>query len=145
MVDVGDKAITKRIAVAEGYVVLGEMIMQQMRENGFSGKKGPIDQTAIVAGIMGAKRTSELIPMCHPLALDNCKISIEAVDSERLKITCTATCTGKTGVEMEALTGVSVAALTIYDMCKALSHDIEIGPIYLAAKSGGKSDYAKTK
>lgn len=144
MVDVGEKQITKRVAVAEGYVVLSESIMQQLQENGFSGKKGPIDQTAIVAGIMGAKRTSELIPMCHPLVLDNCKITIEAADNSRLKITCTATCTGKTGVEMEALTGVSVSALTIYDMCKALSHDIEIGPIYLASKSGGKSDFVRS-
>ena len=143
MVDVGKKEVTQRIAVAVGFVFLGEHVMQQLQENGFSGKRGPIDQCAIVAGIMGAKRTSELIPMCHLIALDNCKITIEAIDNERLKLECTVSCTGKTGVEMEALTGVSVAALTIYDMCKALSHAIEIGPIYLAKKHGGKSDFER--
>src|SRR5690606_5912935 len=102
--------------------------------------KGPVFQTAIIAGIMAAKKTSELIPLCHPLPLDDCKIAIRLEGTEAI-IECSAACHHKTGVEMEALTGASIAALTLYDMCKALSHHIVIGEISLIEKSGGKSDF----
>jgi len=105
-------------------------------------KKGPVFDTARLAGIMGVKKTSELIPLCHPLSLNRIDVDIELRGSAAV-IDCTVGCTGKTGVEMEALTGASIAALTIYDMCKALTHDIVIGPTELIAKSGGKSDYVK--
>ena len=98
-------------------------------------------QTAILAGIMAAKKTSDLIPLCHPLPLDNCKIDIEPLENQRVKILCSATTDHKTGVEMEALTGASVAALTLYDMCKALSHDIRIVDTRLISKTGGKRDF----
>ena len=138
MVDVGDKAVTKRIATAETRVRFPADVAHALRTQGFSTSKGPVFQTAIIAGVMGAKRTHELIPFCHPLGLENCKVTIEMEGDEAL-ITCTASVTSKTGVEMEALTGASIAALTIYDMCKALSHEIEIGPTRLLSKSGGRS------
>jgi cyclic pyranopterin monophosphate synthase len=140
MVDVGDKAITKRVAVAESRVRFPSKVAEALRTQGFSTSKGPVFQTAIIAGVMGAKRTHELIPFCHPLGLENCKVLIDMVGDEAV-ITCTTSVQGKTGVEMEALTGASVAALTIYDMCKALSHEIEIGPIRLLEKSGGRSGH----
>src|SRR5688572_8821174 len=123
MVDVGDKAVTKRVALAESRVRFPVNVADALRSQGFSTSKGPVFQTAIIAGVMGAKRTHELIPFCHPLGLENCKITIEMNGNEAV-IQCTTSVSGKTGVEMEALTGASVAALTIYDMCKALSHDI---------------------
>lgn len=138
MVDVGDKAVTKRIAVAESRVRFPANVAAALRSQGFNTSKGPVFQTAIIAGVMGAKRTHELIPFCHPLGLTNCQVAIEMVDDEAV-IRCTAAVTGQTGVEMEALTGASVAALTIYDMCKALSHEIAIGPTRLLEKSGGRS------
>jgi cyclic pyranopterin monophosphate synthase len=138
MVDVGDKAITKRIATAETRVRFPTDVAHALRTQGFSTSKGPVFQTAIIAGVMGAKRTHELIPFCHPLGLENCKVTIE-MDGDEAVIACTASVTSKTGVEMEALTGASIAALTIYDMCKALSHEIEIGPTRLLSKSGGRS------
>lgn len=140
MVDVGDKAVTTRIAVAESRVGFPPQVAQALRSQNLSTSKGPVFQTAIIAGVMGAKRTHELIPFCHPLGLENCKISIELVGDEAV-IRCTARVTSKTGVEMEALTGASVAALTIYDMCKALSHEIVIGPTRLLEKSGGRSGH----
>jgi cyclic pyranopterin monophosphate synthase len=140
MVDVGDKAVTKRIAVAEARVSFPVEVATALRSQGFSTSKGPVFQTAIIAGVMGAKRTHELIPFCHPLGLENCKITIEMIDDAAV-IQCTASVTGKTGVEMEALTGASVAALTIYDMCKALSHEIVIGSTRLLEKSGGRSGH----
>lgn len=140
MVDVGDKAVTKRVAVAESRVRFPANVADALRSRGFSTSKGPVFQTAIIAGVMGAKRTHELIPFCHPLGLENCKIAIDMVGDEAV-IQCTASVSGKTGVEMEALTGASVAALTIYDMCKALSHDIAIGPTRLLEKSGGRSGH----
>jgi cyclic pyranopterin phosphate synthase len=100
-------------------------------------------QTAIIAGIMAAKKTGELIPLCHPLGLDNCKIDIHINDKQQVVIDCTASIIAKTGIEMEALTGASVAALTIYDMCKALSHDIVIKETKLIEKTGGKSDFKR--
>lgn len=138
MVDVADKAVTKRVAVAETRVRFPAHVAQALRSQALSTSKGPVFQTAIIAGVMGAKRTHELIPFCHPLGLENCKITIEMMDDEA-RVLCTAAVTGKTGVEMEALTGASVAALTIYDMCKSLSHEIEIGPTRLLEKTGGKS------
>jgi cyclic pyranopterin phosphate synthase len=140
MVNVSDKAVTKRTATAQTIVTLGPEIMREIRQNELMTKKGPVFQTAILAGVMGAKKTSELIPLCHPLGLDQCDVSIRA-DGEDVIIRATAGLSAKTGVEMEALTAASVAALTIYDMCKALSHDIVIKEIRLLEKTGGKSDF----
>jgi len=141
MVDVGDKQVTKRVATAQSVVVLGEEIMQHLQGGDIQTKKGAVFQTAIIAGIMAAKKTADLIPLCHPLALDNCKVDIHVNGQKEVVINCTAVITSKTGVEMEALTGVSVAALTIYDMCKAFSHDIVIKETRLLTKTGGKSDF----
>lgn len=143
MVDVGEKQVTRRTAIAQSIVVLGDPIMDQLEGQEIQTKKGPVFQTAILAGIMAAKRTSELIPLCHPLALDKVGVDIIVNDQREVVITCTARLSGKTGVEMEALTGASVAALTIYDMCKAFSHDIVIKETCLVKKTGGKSDYLK--
>ncbi|HEY0771582.1 MAG TPA: cyclic pyranopterin monophosphate synthase MoaC, partial [Sphingobacteriaceae bacterium] len=111
-----------------------------LQEQSFATKKGPVFQTAILAGIMGAKKTSDLIPLCHPLGLDDCQVEI-AINGDEIEIVTTATVTGKTGVEMEALTAASVAALTIYDMCKAMSHTMVIKEIRLLEKTGGKKDF----
>lgn len=143
MVDVGDKQVTKRIARAQSIVVLGEGIMQHFTGNDIQTKKGPVFQTAIIAGTMAAKKTSDLIPLCHPLPLENCKIEIDINQQNEVVVNCTASITSKTGVEMEALTGASVAALTIYDMCKAFSHNIVIKETRLMEKSGGKSDFRR--
>jgi cyclic pyranopterin phosphate synthase len=140
MVNVSDKAITRRTAKAQAIVQLGPEIMNLIREDELTTKKGPVFQTAILAGIMGAKKTSELIPLCHPLGLEDCQITIEK-SKDSILITSTATLSAKTGVEMEALTAASVAALTIYDMCKALSHTIVIKEIKLLEKTGGKKDF----
>ena len=141
MVDVSDKAVSKRTARAQSIVVLGAEIMQYLQGNDIQTKKGPVFQTAIIAGTMAAKRTSDLIPLCHPLALENCKVEINVNGQQEVVIECLATITSKTGVEMEALTGASVAALTIYDMCKAFSHSIVIKETKLLEKTGGKSDF----
>ncbi|WP_209329057.1 cyclic pyranopterin monophosphate synthase MoaC [Lunatimonas salinarum] len=144
MVDVGTKAATKRIATAVCEVVLGRDIMQRLlEEKDIVTKKGPVFQTAIIAGTMGAKKTAELIPLCHPLALEKIKIEIDPISETSIQIRCTASLTGKTGVEMEAMTGASVAALTIYDMCKGFSHDILIRELRLVEKKGGKSDFRR--
>lgn len=141
MVDVGAKKITQRTAVARSIVVLGNEIMDSLEHGDIQTKKGPVFQTAIIAGVMAAKKTSDLIPLCHPLALDNCQISITVNEDREVVIECLAKITSKTGVEMEALTGASVAALTIYDMCKAFSHQIVIKETRLISKTGGKKDY----
>lgn len=141
MVDVSEKAVTRRTAIAQAVVVVGDEIIQQLQGAEIQTKKGPVFQTAIIAGTMGCKKTAELIPLCHPLGLENCKINIHVNDNNEIIIKCEATITSKTGVEMEALTGASVAALTIYDMCKAFSHNILIKEIKLLKKTGGKSDY----
>ena len=138
MVDVGDKAITKRTATAQTLVRFPPEVAAALRAKDFSTAKGPVFHTAIVAGVMAAKRTHELIPFCHPLGIENCKITIDMQDDAAV-IECTVSVHHKTGVEMEALTGASIAALTIYDMCKALSHDIVIAETRLLAKRGGKS------
>lgn len=141
MVDVGDKPITKRIAKARSIVVLDEEIMATLNNEEIHTKKGPVFQTAIIAGVMAAKKTGELIPLCHPLGLENCQVEIHVNAKNEVEILCTASISGKTGIEMEALTGASVAALTIYDMCKAFSHNIVIKETRLVFKSGGKSDF----
>jgi len=141
MVNVGEKKITKRSATAQSIVVVTNPILKQLDAGEIQTKKGPVFQTAILAGIMAAKKTSDLIPLCHPLGLDNCKVDISVNEDQEIVITCTASLTAKTGVEMEALTGASVAALTIYDMCKAMSHDIVIKETRLLKKTGGKSDF----
>jgi cyclic pyranopterin phosphate synthase len=143
MVDVGGKEVTHRIAVAEARVRLPRDVAAALRESGHRTKKGPVFDTAIVAGVMAAKRTHELIPFCHPLGLENCKLEIEAEGDGDIVIRCQVSIHHRTGVEMEALTGASIAALTIYDMCKALSHDIEITGVRLLEKSGGKRDFQR--
>lgn len=137
MVDVGGKPITQRIALAQVHMRLPRAVALALRKTGHRTKKGPVFDTAIIAGVMAAKRTHELLPFCHPLALDDCSIEIEAVRGG-IRIRCRVAVHHRTGVEMEALTGATVAALTVYDMCKALSHDIEITSVRLLEKSGGK-------
>lgn len=143
MVDVSEKQVTKRTARARSIVLLPAEVLQQVVNGDIQTKKGAVFQTAIIAGIMAAKKTGELIPLCHPLGMDNCNIDIQVNEHNEVVIDCTATITAKTGIEMEALTGASVAALTIYDMCKAMSHDIVIKETKLMEKTGGKSDYKR--
>src|SRR5664279_3607748 len=143
MVDVSEKKISQRKAVARSIVELPPAVYEKLTNGDIQTKKGSVFQTAIIAGIMAAKKTGELIPLCHPLGLDNCKIEIH-MNGHELVIDCTATITSKTGVEMEALVGASIAALTVYDMCKALSHDIVIKEIKLMEKTGGKNEYKRT-
>jgi cyclic pyranopterin phosphate synthase len=145
MVDVGGKEVTHRVAVAEARVVLPANVAQALKDSGHRTKKGPVFDTAIIAGVMAAKRTHELIPFCHPLGLDNCAVEIEAEGDGTIVIRCRVSVHHKTGVEMEALTGASVAALTVYDMCKALSHDIRIEQIQLVEKTGGKQDFQRAE
>ncbi len=141
MVDISDKKITLRIAEAMGEIYLPPLIWIKLENNEIITKKGAVFQTAIIAATMAVKKTQDLIPFCHSIPIESCKIKISTnSDSNIAQIICTVKTTSKTGVEMEALTGVSTAALTIYDMCKALSHDMEIKKIRLIEKSGGKSD-----
>ena len=144
MVDVGDKAVTERHAHAQAKVFLPADVRAAIENGDINSPKGPVFQTAIIAGTMGAKKTHDLIPFCHPLGIESCKFHIEMNDEGAAVIDCRVRVTHKTGVEMEALTGASIAALTIYDMCKALSHDMEIGEVKLLHKTGGKSDYQAT-
>ncbi|ATL48914.1 cyclic pyranopterin monophosphate synthase MoaC [Chitinophaga caeni] len=144
IVNVGGKAVTQRQAVAKAVISLPLEVLHKLQGENFQTKKGAVFQTAIIAGIMAAKKTGELIPLCHPIGLDNCAIDIEVDSSDEVVIYCKAEVTAKTGVEMEALTGASIAALTIYDMCKSLSHDITIKEIQLISKSGGKSDFTRS-
>jgi len=137
MVDVGAKPITARVALAQADMRLPCAVALALRKTGHRTKKGPVFDTAIIAGVMAAKRTHELLPFCHPLALDDCSIEIAAVRGG-LRIRCRVAVHHRTGVEMEALTGATIAALTVYDMCKALSHDIQITSVRLLEKSGGK-------
>ena len=143
MVNVGDKNITKRKATARAEMFLGKEIISLFNNEELSTKKGPVFQTAIIAGIQAVKKTSDLIPMCHPLIINGIDINIKIIDDENIEIKCEVNIDGKTGVEMEALTGVSVAALTIYDMCKAISQKMIIREIKLLEKTGGKSDIKK--
>lgn len=141
MVDVTAKAISERRAVAIGRVRFPLAVAQQLAARDWHAAKGPLIDTAIIAGTMAVKRTAELIPFCHPLPLDGIRIAIDSDGEDALSIRCEVRVSGRTGVEMEALTGASVAALTIYDMCKALSPEIELGPFRLLSKSGGKRDF----
>lgn len=141
MVDVSEKSPTKRTAHARSIVVVPEEVAGLFKDGELQSKKGPVFQTAILAGVMAAKKTSELIPLCHPIGLEDCQVKIEYKDNGEIQVDCRTTVTHKTGVEMEALTGATVAALTIYDMCKALSHDIVIKDTRLIEKRGGKSDF----
>lgn len=145
MVDVGAKAITARSASARATVMLPPELARLISGNDIAGKKGPVFQTARIAGIMAVKKTSELIPLCHPLPIEDCQIEIvagapAADGSAAVTIECRVSVHARTGVEMEALTGASVAALTIYDMGKAVSHAIVIRDICLVEKTGGKRD-----
>jgi cyclic pyranopterin monophosphate synthase len=140
MVDIGAKAVTRRTATAEARVRFPAAVARTLRQQDFATSKGPVFQTAIIAGVMASKRTHELIPFCHPLGLEQCDIRIEMNSGDEAVIQCTTGVQHKTGVEMEALTGASIAALTIYDMCKALSHEIVIVETRLLAKHGGKRE-----
>jgi cyclic pyranopterin monophosphate synthase len=142
MVNVADKNSTRRIAKAQAIINVGLEIIDQIQDNELITKKGPVFQTAIIAGVMGAKKTAELIPFCHPLGLEDCQVHIHVVDS-KIIVDTEAVITGKTGVEMEALTAATVAALTVYDMCKALSHNIIIEEVKLMEKTGGKKDFKR--
>ncbi len=142
MVDVGDKAVTERSAHAVAVVTLPAELTRRLEAGDLATAKGPVFATAILAGMMGAKKTSELIPLCHPLPLEDCQIEIELPpDGQDATVHCRVRTHAKTGVEMEALTGASVAALTIYDMVKAISPGIVIKDIFLREKTGGKTDY----
>jgi cyclic pyranopterin phosphate synthase len=142
MVDVGTKKESVRTAIAESTVLLGKEIVSLFKEDELHTKKGPVFQTAIIAGIMASKKTADLIPMCHPLSLDHCSVKIDVIDTEKVKIRAEVKTSGKTGVEMEALTACSVAALTVYDMCKSISKSIVILDTKLILKTGGKSDFS---
>jgi len=144
MVDVSEKAVTLRTATARSIVVMPAEVMDKFADGDIQSKKGSVFQTAIIAGIMAAKRTGELIPLCHPLGLDNCKINIHVSEQKEVVIDCTASITAKTGIELEALVGASIAALTVYDMCKAMSHDIVIKETKLIEKTGGKRNFKRT-
>jgi cyclic pyranopterin monophosphate synthase len=146
MVDVGEKAITRRAAHAIAIVAMPAELAGLLKDGEVRTPKGPIFQTAILAGIMGAKKTAELIPLCHPIPLDDCRIEINVrppgVDgSVEVEVHCRARAEARTGVEMEALAGASIAALTLYDMGKAVTHGISIREIRLLEKTGGKKDY----
>ncbi len=140
MVNVSDKKITKRTAIAKATMFLGSEIVSHFTNNELITKKGPVFQTAIIAGIQAVKKTSDIIPMCHPLLINGVDIDINIVDDEHVEIFCKVTIEGKTGVEMEALTGASATCLTIYDMCKAISQKMVIQEVKLVEKTGGKSD-----
>jgi len=142
MVDVSGKIPSEREAHARSIVVLPAAILSELDGDEIMTKKGPVFATAIIAGVMAAKKTHELIPFCHPLGLESCKVSID-IEENRAVIDCRCRVTHKTGVEMEALTGASVAALTVYDMLKALSHDIVISETKLMSKTGGKKDFRR--
>lgn len=144
MVDVSGKPVTTRHAMAGCRVRFPAEVASQLRVSGLKSAKGGIVETAIIAGTMAVKRTHELIPFCHPLPIDGCRITVGWSGDRDLAIECAVTTTHRTGVEMEALTGATVAALTVYDMCKALSHRIVIGPAKLLGKQGGRRDFGRT-
>lgn len=143
MVDVTGKQVSHRTATARSIVSLPAEVLEYVVSGDIQTKKGAVFQTAIIAGILAAKKTGDLIPLCHPLGLDNCNIIISINEEQEVIIDCTASITAKTGVEMEALVGASVAALTVYDMCKAMSHDIVIKETKLLSKTGGKRDFKR--
>lgn len=143
MVDVSEKPVTVRTAVAECRVRFPAEVARVLREQGLRSKKGAVVDTAIIAGTLAVKRTHELIPFCHPLPIEGCRFEVDWVGDASLSIRCEVRVQHRTGVEMEALTGATVAALTVYDMCKALSHAIVIGPARLLGKRGGKRDVGR--
>jgi cyclic pyranopterin monophosphate synthase len=143
MVNVTEKKISKRTATARTIIVLPKEALDKLSSGDIQTKKGAVFQTAIIAGIMAAKKTGELIPLCHPLGLDNCEINIQLNECNEVVIDCTASIEAKTGVEMEALVGASIAGLTVYDMCKIFSHDIIIKETKLMKKTGGKKDFER--
>ena len=145
MVDVSAKRESRREATAEATVRFPAEVAAKLRQRDMHSPKGSIVDTAIIAGTMAAKRTHELIPFCHPLAIERCSFDVEFVSDAELAVRCTVAITHKTGVEMEALTGAAIAALTVYDMCKALSHEIVIGDVRLVDKRGGKRRVKKGK
>ena len=140
MVNVSDKKITKRTAIAKASMFLGTEVISHFTNDELITKKGPVFQTAIIAGIQAVKKTSELIPMCHPLLINGVDIDINIVDDEHIEVFCKVIIEGKTGVEMEALTGANITCLTIYDMCKSISQEMIIKEVKLLEKTGGKSD-----
>lgn len=140
MVDVGEREQTRREATAQAEIQLPQAVVALSRDGEIFASKGPVFATAIVAGTQAVKRTADLIPFCHPLLLDSIRIAC-TLEGSLARIECTVACTGRTGVEMEAMTGASVAALTVYDMCKALDLGIEIREVKLVAKSGGRRDF----
>lgn len=140
MVDVGDKKVSKRTAIAKVEVHLPKSLQKCFADGDLVTKKGSVFHTAIIAGTMAAKKTHELIPFCHPLNIESCKIKIQLNSESNVDIRCKVSLHHKTGVEMEALTGASVAALTVYDMCKSISQEIRIHNLRLVEKTGGKSD-----
>jgi len=144
MVNVGSKNVTKRTAIAKAEMFLGTEIISYFENDELTTKKGPVFQTAIIAGIQAVKKTADLIPMCHPLIINGVDINIEIIDNKNIEIICKVEIDGKTGVEMEALTGVNIAALTVYDMCKAISQKMIIKEVKLLQKTGGKSDIIST-
>ncbi|MFZ5970404.1 MAG: cyclic pyranopterin monophosphate synthase MoaC [Bacteroidota bacterium] len=143
MVDVSEKAATRRTARARATVRVGEQIAHHLRALQHNMAKGAVFHTASVAGVMAAKKTADLIPLCHPLGLDDCQVHL-SLQEDKVVIDSLAVLTGKTGVEMEALTAATVAALTVYDMCKAMSHQIVIEEVVLLEKTGGKQDFRRT-
>jgi cyclic pyranopterin monophosphate synthase len=142
MVDVGDKAVTSRTAIAESFVTMLPETQKLILDRQIS--KGDVLEIARIAGIMATKKTADLIPLCHPLSLNSVRLDFEPLNETTIRIESTVKVDGKTGVEMEALTAVSVAALTIYDMCKAVDRAMSLGPTRLVEKSGGKSHYIRT-
>ena len=141
MVDVSGKVVTKRTAVAEARVRFPPEVARSLQQSGYATAKGPVFHTAIVAGVMAAKRTHELIPFCHPLGLENCRVEIDMDGQDEARVRCSVAVHHRTGVEMEALTGATVAALTVYDMCKAIDRGMVIEQVMLTEKSGGKSGH----
>lgn len=140
MVDVSGKQVSKRTAIAKATMYLGAEVVSHFKNDELTTKKGPVFQTAIIAGIQAVKKTSEIIPMCHPLLINGVDIDINIVDEQHIEVFCKVTIEGKTGVEMEALTGASATCLTIYDMCKSISQEMTIKEVKLVEKRGGKSD-----
>ncbi|GBR47265.1 MULTISPECIES: cyclic pyranopterin monophosphate synthase MoaC [Gluconobacter] len=142
MVDISGKDVTERSAHAQARLVFPSEMARTLSDAGFMTAKGAVLTVAQIAGVMGVKSTSQLIPLCHPLSLSGCRVDI-TIEGDEAVIDCRVSCKGRTGVEMEALTGASVAALTIYDMCKAMSHDMVIREVRLMGKAGGKRDFQR--
>ncbi|AHK70379.1 molybdenum cofactor biosynthesis protein MoaC [Gluconobacter oxydans] len=142
MVDISGKDVTERSAHAQARLVFPSEMARTLSDAGFMTAKGAVLTVAQIAGVMGVKSTSQLIPLCHPLSLSGCRVDI-TIEGDEAVIDCRVSCKGRTGVEMEALTGASVAALTIYDMCKAMSHDMVIREVRLMGKAGGKRAFQR--